>query len=205
MTRKADKTGLIAWQSNKYSAPMAYQCARVAVHEANGVIRISDLSTHKVIAEHPLCPEKGQIIKKRHHYRDMSPRIETLEKDLHELPPSPAVVTQLCALLKATSPKIYKDQLVGAKQVLTEQINRQGAIAEAVLTRLIDTPRLTAGGLKERLEAWRQSAGRSNDSDALSIQPSEQPTSAIKQACPLACYRALSGHSAGQGERHAIH
>ncbi|MDO9107207.1 MAG: hypothetical protein Q7U57_19870 [Methylovulum sp.] len=114
-------------------------------------------------------------------------------------------MTQLCALLKATSPKIYKDQLVGAKQVLTEQINRQGAIPEAVLTRLIDTPRLTACGLKERLEAWRQSAGRSEDSDALSIQPSEQPTAAIKQECPLARYRALNGHSTGQGESHAIH
>jgi transposase len=205
ITRKADKTGLIAWQSNKYSVPMAYQCARVAVHEANGVIQISDLSTHKVIAEHAVCLEKGQIIKNRHHYRDMSLRIETLEKDLHELLPSPAVVTQLCALLKATSPKIYKDQLAGAKQVLTEQINQQGAIPEAVLTRLIDTPRLTASGLKERLEAWRQSAGRSDDSDALSMQPSEQATAAIKQECPLARYRALNGHSAGQGESHAIH
>ena len=31
ITRKADKTGLIAWQSNKYSVPMSYQSARVGV------------------------------------------------------------------------------------------------------------------------------------------------------------------------------
>jgi transposase len=31
VTRKADKTGLIAWRSNKYSVPIAYQSARVGV------------------------------------------------------------------------------------------------------------------------------------------------------------------------------
>ena len=129
------------------------------MHEQNGALHISELGTGQVIAEHTVCLDKGQILKNRHHYRELSLRIETLEKDLHELLPLSAVVTQLCALLKATSPKIYKDQLAGAKQVLSKQIKHYGPIPEAELAQLIDTPRLTARGLKERLTAWSQRGG----------------------------------------------
>jgi len=31
MTRKADKAGLISWQSNKYSVPLLYQSTQVGV------------------------------------------------------------------------------------------------------------------------------------------------------------------------------
>jgi hypothetical protein len=63
VTRKADKTGLIAWQSNKYSVPMIYQRARVGVKTQNGKLLISDLETQTMIAEHLICLEKGQVIK----------------------------------------------------------------------------------------------------------------------------------------------
>jgi len=194
VTRKADKTGLIAWQSNKYSVPMAYQGARVGICEQDGQLRISDLSTGEVIAEHGVGLDKGQVIKNTHHYRDISLRIETLENDLHQLLGHPALALALCALLKVSSPKIYKDQLAGAKQVLAEHIRQQGALCPTLLERLLDTPRLTATGLRERLEAYRQHPERSKS-------PAPDPgTSAA-----LARYGALNGHSNGQGERHVVH
>jgi transposase len=197
VTRKADKTGLIAWQSNKYSVPLAYQGARVGVCEQDGQLRISDLSSGEIIAEHGVCLDKGQIIKNTHHYRDIGLRVEALERDLQQLLGQTALTMALCALLKASSPKIYKDQLAGAKQVLAEHIQHCGAIPEALLRRLIDTPRLTATGLKERLAAYQQHPER--------IMPAEVTPTAKPSSPALARYAALNDHCNGQGERHVVH
>ena len=119
VTRKADKTGLIAWQSNKYSVPMIYQSARVGVKAEAGQLIISDLETGDKIAEHLISIEKGKVIKNTDHYRDKAQRIKDLEGDLLLVLGDTEQSQALCALLKATSPKIYKDQLLGAKQVVS--------------------------------------------------------------------------------------
>jgi hypothetical protein len=109
VTRKVDKTGLIAWQSNKYSVPLAYQGARVGVCAEDGLLRISDLATGKTIAEHTLCQDKGQVIKNTDHYRDKQVQQNLLEQALQQLLGNVERATALCALLQLTSPKIYKD------------------------------------------------------------------------------------------------
>jgi transposase len=197
--RKADKTGLMAWQSNKYSVPMAYQSARVGVSEQAGPLWISDLGSGERIAKHVICLEKGQIIKNTHPYRDLNLRIETLEDDLQQLLGHATLVVALGALLKATSPKIYQDQLAGAKQVLAEHIKHYGAVPEAWLARLIDTPRLTATGLRERLAVYQQHPER------ITISALEQPGSSPSTAPSLARYGALNGHSSGQGDSPVVH
>jgi transposase len=197
VTRKADKTGLIAWQSNKYSVPMAYQNARVGVCEQDGLLHISDLSTGEVIAEHGVCLDKGQILKNTHHYRDRELRVETLEQELHQLLGQPDLALALCAVLKATSPKIYKDQLAGAQQVLAEHVRSHGALPEALLQRLLESPRLTATGFKERLAAYQQHPERITTAD---VKPPASPASTI-----LARYGALHGHPTGQGVSHGVH
>ena len=197
VTRKADKTGLIAWQSNKYSVPMAYQNARVGVAEHEGQLRISDLSSGEVITEHNLCLDKGQIIKNTHHYRDVSLRVAALERDLQQLLGKPTQALALCALLKVSAPKIYKDQLAGAKQVLAEHIRHYGAIPEALWQRLLDTPRLTATGLKERLGAYQQHPDR--------LVTPQLVASAPGISINLKQYGGLNGHSNGQGESHGVH
>jgi len=199
VTRKADKTGLIAWQSNKYSVPMAYQSARVGVHELNDHLLISDLSSGEQIAEHKLCSDKGQVIKNTHHYRDLSLRLEMLESDLQQLLGNTPESQALCALLKSSSPKIYKDQLAGAKQVLAEHIKHYGVIPDTLLTRLLELPRLTATGLKERLMAYQQHPERIQ---AGMVKVTEQLTSLNSG---LAHYGALNGRSTGQGESHVVH
>lgn len=196
--RKADKTGLISWQSNKYSVPMAYQCARVSVREQEGRLLISDLSNREILAEHVISLEKGQIIKNNHHYRDMSLHVQKLEDDLHQLLVNLPLTQSLCALLKATSPKIYKDQLYGAKQVLTQHIKANGVIPEVWLIKLIDLPRLTVTGLKERLEIYQQHPERLGDKEDSSHQSANSLPA-------LACYGALNDRLNGQGANHVIH
>ena len=167
VTRKADKTGLIAWQSNKYSVPMIYQSARVRVKAEAGQLLISDLESGEVIAEHVISIEKGQVIKNTDHYRGKAQRIETLEADILHCLGHSENSQALCVLLKTTSPKIYKDQLLGAKQILAAHCAQHGAIEPELLPGLIDTPRLTATGLRERLAAFQQHPERNGRSNSM--------------------------------------
>ncbi len=195
-TRQVDKTSLIAWQSNKYSVPMAYQSAKVGVSTHAGQLLIKDLANGEQIAEHVISLEKGQIIKNTHHYRDRQQRVEALEVALSEqLGDSDSQC--LCALLKASSPKIYKDQLLGAKQVIATHIVQYGKINAELLERILTSPRLTASQLRDRLEAYQLNPER------LSTATADQPIPDASGA--LAGYAALNGQSTGQGESHVVH
>ncbi len=151
--RQVDKTSLISWQSNKYSVPMAYQSAKVAVAAKAGQLLIHDIASGDRIAEHTISFEKGQIIKNTHHYRDMTQRVEALETVL-EQQLGDSVSQRLCALLKASSPKIYKDQLLGAKQIIQAHMLQYGGINAELLERILTAPRLTATQLRDTLDAY---------------------------------------------------
>jgi len=166
----------------------------VAAHA--GQLLINDLASGDLIAEHVISLEKGQIIKNTHHYRDRQQRVEALEAAL-EQQMGDSAGQRLCALLKATSPKIYKDQLLGAKQVIAMHIMHYGGISADLLERILTAPRLTATQLRDRLDAYQQHPER------LATTPSDQPTS--DSASALAHYAVLNGHLTGQGERHVVH
>ena len=150
VSRKADKTGLISWKSNKYSVPLAYQRKQVNVMEEEGELKLFDLSSGKKIATHTLFLGKGKIVKNNHHYRDQSLRIEALEQELTEQLAHPDS-SKLLALIKQSSPRIYKDQLVGLRQMFA----RLGVPTESQLQRLCERPRLTATQLGSLLEAMQ--------------------------------------------------
>lgn len=107
-SRKADKTSPISWKSNKYSVPQAYQRRDVGVNAGEGELLICDLETGEQIARHTLCMEKGVVVRNTDHYRDRARQIADYEQAI-----ASSIGTdyaqQLCALLKLTSPKIYKD------------------------------------------------------------------------------------------------
>lgn len=147
--RKADKTGLIAYRANKYSVPLAYQRSPVGVMAADGQLLICALDTGDVIARHPLGGGKGETFKNTNHYRDRAQQIAELEGAIHATLGA-ARGQRLCALLKATSPAIYKDQLRGAARVLATH----PSLPEAILDHVCDRPCLTATGLRDYLLAY---------------------------------------------------
>lgn len=196
-TRQVDKTSLISWQSNKYSVPMAYQSAKVGVAAHAGQLLIKDLASGDLIAEHVISLEKGQIIKNTHHYRDRQQRVEALETALEQQLGDRAS-QRLCALLKATSPKIYKDQLLGAKQVIATHTLHYGGIGADLLERILTAPRLTATQLRARLDAYQLNPERV--SAAMAAQPDPAHASSA-----LAHYAVLNGQSTGQGGSHVVH
>jgi len=195
-TRQVDKTSLISWQSNKYSVPMAYQSAKVGIAAHAGQLRIHDLASGDLIAEHVIRLEKGQIIKNTHHYRDRQQRVEALEAEIEEQLGG-STGQRLCALLKASSPKIYKDQLLGAKQVIATHTVHYDGISTDLLERMLTAPRLTATQLRAMLEAHQLNPER------ISAARADQPVP--DSASALAHYAVLNGHLTGQGESHAVH
>jgi transposase len=193
-TRQVDKTSLISWKSNKYSVPMAYQSSKVGVSDNAGRLLIHDLASGEIIAEHIVNLEKSQTIKNTHHYRDKEQRVEALEAAIGQQLGN-ADCQRLCALLKASSPKIYKDQLLGARQVIKAHTAQHDSINAELLEHILTLPRLTVTQLRDRLEAYQQHPDRLS---------SDQPD----QACPpgaLAHYAALNDRPTGQGESHAVH
>ena len=150
LTRKVDKTGLLSWNGNKYSVPMAYQNTNLYVKEVDGILLIFEATSQQEIAKHRITKQKGQIIKNTAHYRDLSQLTADLEaKMIEALDESTGRL--LCHLLKSTSPHIYKDQLRGALKVLqsfSEPIDKD------IVFKLCQRTSLTVTYLREYLEAY---------------------------------------------------
>lgn len=142
-TRHVDKTGLLSWTSNQYSAPLVYQQARIGVHEEGAQLVLSTLDSGQEIARHALCLDQGQIIKNSAHYRHKQEQISELETVIGQQLGEPAA-GRLCTLLKRTSPRIYKDQLRGLKALLERYV-----MPPTLLTQLCDRPQLTTGQIRE--------------------------------------------------------
>lgn len=149
--RKADKTGLISFRANKYSVPQAYQQSTVLVEVVADQLLILDALQPTEVARHTIVMGKGHLIKNTDHYRDASARIADYETTIIGLVGDGAG-SQLCRLIKQTSPKIYKDQLAGVIQILT----KQGPVDDRLIARVIDRPRLTATQFKETVEAFEK-------------------------------------------------
>jgi hypothetical protein len=175
---------------------MAYQSAKVGVSANAGQLLINDLANGDLIAEHIISLEKGQIIKNTHHYRDMKQRVEVLEDAIEQQLGNNAS-QRLCALLKATSPKIYKDQLLGAKQVIATHSVQHGCISADLLERILTSSRLTVSQLRDMLDAYQLNPAR------LSAATADQP--APDSSSALAHYAVLNGQLAGQGESYVVH
>ncbi len=147
-TRKADKTGLIAYQANKYSVPLAWQRARVGVCEQDGQLIVCDPASGEPIARHTLAVGRGEIVKNTNHYRDREQCLADLESAIAEYLPQP-LAERLCALLKASEPHSYKDQRRGVARLL----QAHAPVDIALIERLCEKPRLAATLLRDRLDA----------------------------------------------------
>jgi hypothetical protein len=185
-TRKADKTGLITYKANKYSVPLPWQRARVGVCEDAGQLLVCDPASGEVIARHRLAVGSGEIVKNTHHYRDREQQIADLEAAIAESLPQ-ALAARLCALLKRSEPRIYRDQLRGVGRLLVAH----APVDNGLIERLCQKPRLTATLLRDHLDAHAARRERSRDQ-----------ASARAMAPPDAAGAAALAHYAGIGAEH---
>lgn len=175
-TRKVDKTGLISWKANKYSAPMAYQQGRVGVREEGAHLALCDLTSGREIARHRLSKGKGLMIKNADHYRDKQEKIDALEQDIvRQL--GEECGKRLCALLQQTSPRIYKDQLAGLASLLQHY-----KPPTPLLARLCERTRLTTTQIRDLLEADAARPQRLDDAPADAGNPPPGGSTLIRYA-----------------------
>jgi hypothetical protein len=156
--RGVDKTSLISYKSNKYSVPMKYQSSTVRVKEEGTKLVIRDSESLEIIATHDISQRKGEIIKNNNHYRDYQKLASDREQEISEIIGSELSET-LCKIIKATSPRIYKDQLAGLIQVLKKHQHADGENTQEenlkeALSHLKERPRLTVTFIREYLTAF---------------------------------------------------
>lgn len=186
--RKVDKTGLISWRANKYTVPMRYQRGVVDVGEDGDELAIIDPHSGELVARHPLATGKGQLVRNVRHYRDPEQRITDLEQGIVARLGG-GLAQRLCARLKASEPRYYKDQLAGLDQLLGAEPPPDAAL----LGELAEREGTTATTIKRFLEAHRRAAERGREPDTQGATQSLAGTDA------LAAYAGL-GHPGGQQE-----
>lgn len=189
-TRRADKTGLISYQANKYSVPLAWQQAQVGVMGQEGRLVITDLNTGEILAQHTLCLEKGRIIKNNNHYRDKHAQVAQLEAEINQRL-GEGLGHALCQQLKRSAPKIVKDQLVALNSIITHLQPEDRTLLE----QLAERPGITAGTIKRYLEAERQASAKGRYPD--NAVPERRPAGNVG----LSAYQQL-GQSSGQEVTH---
>jgi len=149
--RNVDKTSLISYKSNKYSVPMIYQSSTVMIRQDGTKLMIYNPESSDMIAEHDICEGKGHIIKNTNHYRDHRKRIKDLEEDIAGIVGN-ELGQKLCTILKASSPKIFRDQFTGLIKVIKQYSDKQDI--DNPLGLLAERPRLTVTFIRDYLEAF---------------------------------------------------
>ena len=129
---------------------------------------LSDLETGQAIARHVISRDKGTVIRNNDHYRDKAARVADLEATIGEQV-GQATGARLCAQLKATSPRIHKDQLVALRGLLRQHTD----LPQTLLDQLIERPALTTSQCRAYSEAYAADPGRFVDPPAA---PPASPT-----------------------------
>ena len=129
---------------------------------------LSDLETGQAIARHVISHDKGTVIRNNDHYRDKAARVADLEATIGEQV-GQATGARLCAQLKATSPRIHKDQLVALRGLLRQHTD----LPQTLLDQLIERPALTTSQCRAYFEAYAADPGRFVDPPAA---PPASPT-----------------------------
>jgi len=187
-TRKVDKTGLIAWHSNKYSVPMRYQRAQVGVQADQTHLHILDLDDGQIVATHALATGKGQTVRNTDHYRDRRERVEALEAAIGERV-GQQVGARLCAQLRASNPRIYRDQVAAVHALLESGPPPVPGLVEE----LAEREGMSATRFKAQLEAAHRAQQRGRDPVDAEVEPD------AAQAPELSAYAHL-GQSVGHQE-----
>ena len=185
LTRKADKTGLISYQANKYSVPMAYQRIQVGISTAEGQLLIFDALSGDEIARHVLSTGKGKIIKNNNHYRDLLQTIAMHETDV-QTQLGVELGRRLCRRLQTAYPDNYKDQLVGLKSILKQHQPLNLELFEVLSQRAS----VSARQVKAFLEAYQSNPERLQQTDDVATT-----SSALAQA--LTAYSNLPNNTQG--------
>lgn len=115
ISRLVRKDNTISFKGNRYSLPLGTydgteKYVKVYV-ENNDTLIISDAETDREITRHPLCQEKGKLIKNNNHSRDRSKGIPEYLKKVTELLGNTAQARDFLEKIYKLKPRYIRDQL----------------------------------------------------------------------------------------------
>ncbi len=118
--RKADKTGLISYQSKKYSVPFEYQRKKVKINISENILYVYNDKCSKCIAEWDLNKYTELINKNKKHYEGIKKPInEVLAHTLADFNSNQVNrAEELILKIKECNPKYCREQLRGLSRLL---------------------------------------------------------------------------------------
>ncbi len=124
------KDNTVLYKSNRYSVPLGtYRPEKeLKIAEQNGHIIIRDPENDQVIAEHPLCTERGKLIQNNNHCRDHSAKIEELYHHTLELLGSNEEAAVLLTGIRREKPRYARDQYHLLGKLALEKVMKQALI-----------------------------------------------------------------------------
>jgi len=124
ITRTVHKDNIIKYKSNRYSLPIGtYKPKaenRVFIEVADDFLIIRTSSKGEILAKHPLCKGKGELIKSRGHAQDYSKGIKAFKETIISQFKDQESATKFIDELSVRYPRHIRDQL----QVMQHVINK---------------------------------------------------------------------------------
>jgi transposase len=116
ITRDIRKDNTVSYGSNRYSVPLGTYDSTVVKQAAlrltdAGEIIILDKQTGQEITRHPLCLDKGKLIKNTSHGRDRSKGVSAYLDHVAQLGPDPASFRPYLDEIRRIMPRYIRDQL----------------------------------------------------------------------------------------------
>jgi hypothetical protein len=115
ISRVVRKDNTISYQGNRYSVPLETYNGmgkNVKVHVENkDTLVINDMETGLEITRHPLCHEKGKLIKNNNHSRDRSKGIPEYLAKVTELLGNTTMAKDFLDRIHELKPRYIRDQL----------------------------------------------------------------------------------------------
>ena len=113
ISRTVRKNNTVDFNSNRYSVPLGtYESGKkvgLKIDPAQ-TLKIIDLETGELVAEHDLCFEKGQLVQNNHHLRDNSLRIAELYHETLQSLGGTENGAKLLDMIKLEKPRYIRDQ-----------------------------------------------------------------------------------------------
>lgn len=123
VTRLVHKDNTVFFEGNRYTVPFGTfkPGLEVALEAENGVLRITDPFGDILYAEHPLCTEKGKLIKNTNHCRDNSTGIDQQYADLCAMLGESQEASDFLINIRKMKGRYVRDQYSLIKKVLEFQ------------------------------------------------------------------------------------
>jgi transposase len=118
LTRVVRKDNTVKYLSNRYTVPLGtFQPGKeVSLQLKEENLQIIDSETGEIIAEHPVSPKRGQLIRNTNHLRDREQKIQEWKYNLLQRMPAGDIATTFLDEIHRGKPRYMRDhcQIISA-------------------------------------------------------------------------------------------